>query len=217
MLVLFPLFFLGKSVVASVETKLLSTPTIRHSKCELLSTSSTERCKECTSYRDALRASCSKQAHQMTPRSDPNSCVNYRYLSESELRERLRATHDLQRNTQKKLERLKAKIVRLVKKNGVDLDADSHDDILKMVEDCTGEALKKHPPDSFQHIFWQQQLQCARKKDQRQRRWHPFMIKWALYIRHLSGKAYDTIRESGFIALPSQRTYVTTRILLAAK
>lgn len=32
------------------------------------------------------------------------------------------------------------------------------------------------------------------------------MIKWALYIRHLSSKAYDTIGESGFIALPSQRT-----------
>ena len=32
------------------------------------------------------------------------------------------------------------------------------------------------------------------------------MIKWVLYIRHLSGKAYDTIRESGFIALPSQHT-----------
>ena len=95
-----------------------------------------------------------------------------------------------------------------VEKNGVDLDADSHGDILKMVEDCTGEALKKHPPDSFQHVFWQQQLHCARKKDQRQRRWHPLMIKWALYVQHLSGKAYayDTIRESGFIALPSQRT-----------
>ena len=207
MLVLFPLFFLGKSVVASVETKLLSTPIVHHSKCELLSTSSTECCKECTSYRDTLHASCSKQAHQTTPRSDPNSCVKYRYLSESELRERLCATYDLQLNTQKKLERLKAKIMRSVEKNGVDFDADSHSDILKMVEDCTGEALKKHPPDSFQHIlFWQQQLQCACKKDQCQRRWHPLMIKWAFYIRHLSGKAYDTIRESGFIAIPSQCT-----------
>ena len=34
-------------------------------------------------------------------------------------------------------------------------------DILKMVEDCTGEALKKHPPVSFHHIFWQQQPQYA--------------------------------------------------------
>ena len=58
-------------------------------------------------------------------------------------------------------------------------------------------------PDYFQHEFWQKQLQCAHKKD---RRWHPLMIKWVLYIRHFSGKAYDTMRESGFIALASQRT-----------
>lgn len=76
--------------------------------------------------------------------------------------------HDLQRNTKKKLERLKAKFAQSVEKNGVDLDADCHDDILKMVEECTGEALKNHSPDSFQHVFWQQQLQCACKKDKRQ-------------------------------------------------
>ena len=39
---------LGKSVVASVETNNLSTPTIRHSRCELLSITSSERCRECT-------------------------------------------------------------------------------------------------------------------------------------------------------------------------
>ena len=32
------------------------------------------------------------------------------------------------------------------------------------------------------------------------------MIKWCLYLRHLSGKAYDTFRSSGWIRLPSQRT-----------
>ena len=31
------------------------------------------------------------------------------------------------------------------------------------------------------------------------------MIKWCLYLRHQSSKAYETIRQSG-IALPSQRT-----------
>ena len=50
-----------------------------------------------------------------------------------------------------------------VEKNCVDLDVDRHDDILKMVE-CIG-TLNNHFPDSFQHVFWQQQLQCARNKD----------------------------------------------------
>lgn len=37
-------------------------------------------------------------------------------------------------------------------------------------------------------------------------RWHPLMIKWCLYIRHQSQKAYEVIRDSGVICLPSQRT-----------
>ena len=193
-------------MVATVESKILSKSTIRHSKCELLTNSSSQRCRECTSYRDTLRALYSRQAHHKIPRSTPGSSVNYRYLSESELRERLRATHDLQRNTQKKLERLKTKITQSVEKSGVELDAPSHGDLVRVVEECTEAALSNHPSNSFQHVFWQQQLECARLANSRQRRWHPLMIKWALYVRHLSGKAYDTIRESGFIALPSQRT-----------
>ena len=37
---------------------------------------------------------------------------------------------------------MKAKIAQLVEKNSVELDADSHDYMLKTVEECTGEALK---------------------------------------------------------------------------
>ena len=32
------------------------------------------------------------------------------------------------------------------------------------------------------------------------------MIKWCLYLKHLSSIAYETLRESGCIVLPSQRT-----------
>ena len=32
------------------------------------------------------------------------------------------------------------------------------------------------------------------------------MIKWALYLHHLSGKAYEILRASGCLVLPSQRT-----------
>lgn len=37
-------------------------------------------------------------------------------------------------------------------------------------------------------------------------RWHPLMIKWAIYLHYRSGGAYDTLRSSGVLALPSQRT-----------
>ena len=37
-------------------------------------------------------------------------------------------------------------------------------------------------------------------------RWHPLYIKWSLYLKHLSSKAYETLRKSGCISLPSKRT-----------
>ena len=196
----------GGSVAATVESLILSTPTIRHVKCELLCTTSSERCAGCTSYRNTLRATSSKHAKKTASHSYPSSSANYRFLSKDELKDRLRATHTLQRNTHKKLERLRAKIVESVEKSGVDVDEETHDDLLNIVEKYTEEGLIKHPQDSFKQIFWQQQLQCARLSNSRQRRWHPLMIKWALYLRHLSSKAYETVRKSGVIALPSQRT-----------
>ena len=37
-------------------------------------------------------------------------------------------------------------------------------------------------------------------------RWHPLIIRWCLYLRHLSGRSYELLQESGVIKLPSQRT-----------
>ena len=37
-------------------------------------------------------------------------------------------------------------------------------------------------------------------------RWHPLIIRWCLYLRHQSSKAYETLRQSGCLHLPSQCT-----------
>lgn len=37
-------------------------------------------------------------------------------------------------------------------------------------------------------------------------RWHPLMIRWCLYLCHQSSKAYETLRQSGCLHLPSQCT-----------
>ena len=55
-------------------------------------------------------------------------------------------------------------------------------------------------------------------KNSKSMRWHPLFIKWCIYLRHLSGSAYDFLRESGCVALPSKRTlrdytyYISTTI-----
>ena len=60
-------------------------------------------------------------------------------------------------------------------------------------------------PDSFEKVFWEQQEQAASVQKASLMRWHPLMIKWCLYLRHLSGSAYELLRNSG-LKLPSQRT-----------
>ena len=37
-------------------------------------------------------------------------------------------------------------------------------------------------------------------------RWHPLIIKWCLFLQHQSSGAYETLRDSGLLKLPSQRT-----------
>ena len=49
-------------------------------------------------------------------------------------------------------------------------------------------------------------MQAASVKDARQMRWDPIMVRWCLYLRHLSCSAYEMLRETGTITLPSQRT-----------
>ena len=63
--------------------------------------------------------------------------------------------------------------------------------------------MERYPKDSFLYLFWQQQE--ALTKNLKGMRWHPMLIRWCLYLRHQSGKAYNLLRETG-IALPSQHT-----------
>ena len=66
---------------------------------------------------------------------------------------------------------------------------------------------KELPPGSFAQVFWENQLQTATVKDAKSMRWDPIMIRWCLYLRHLSGGAYDMIRDAAVVKLPSQRDY----------
>ena len=49
-------------------------------------------------------------------------------------------------------------------------------------------------------------MDAASKTDSRGMRWHPLMIRWCIYLRHQSQAAYETLRQSKCISLPSQRT-----------
>lgn len=69
--------------------------------------------------------------------------------------------------------------------------------------------MEEFPQGSFARLFWQQQLEAVSRKDARSMkgmRWDPLMVKWCLYLRHKSSGAYELLRDSGCITLPSQHT-----------
>ena len=87
----------------------------------------------------------------------------------------------------------------------VSLDDETSNDMSLIMKENEASINSEHPEGSFLHVFWQQQKEAV-AKPARGRRWHPMMVKWCIYLRHQSSKAYDTLRDSGCIQLPSKRT-----------
>ena len=105
-----------------------------------------------------------------------------------------------------RMERLKTKLSSIIATQGITQDEEMSSDLVTMMKEEEEQVFKTYAEGSFQQIFWNQQKKAASKSDKRGMRWHPLFIKWCLYLRHQSSKAYETLRESGCIQLPSQRT-----------
>ena len=105
-----------------------------------------------------------------------------------------------------KLERLTAKLEKAIETQGVSLEDDLTNDLCQVMEEEEKNAMEDVEHGSFRQLFWSQQKDAASKQDKRGMRWHPAMIKWCLFLRHQSRSAYATLRDSGCIHLPSERT-----------
>ena len=70
----------------------------------------------------------------------------------------------------------------------------------------TGKIHEQHSGGSFRQLFWEEQVKALSKSDSRQIKWHPALIKWCLHLKFISSGAYHSLRSSGVITLPSERT-----------
>ena len=158
--------------------------------------------------RSTLHAFVSRQKKRSPALFHPGSHINDRYLSTPERKRRLTSIRHRNKALQLKIERLKVKMEAVIEDQGVILDEATSTDLQQIMmeeEKQLGESLAQ---DSFKSIFWQQQKNAFGRKGNRCKgnRWHPLMIRFCLYLRHQSNKAYETLRNSGCIKLPSQRT-----------
>ena len=138
-------------------------------------------------------------------RTEPSSHVPYSCLTPDELKARMHRVHEELRRIQKERDRLKLKLSKVCREQGVCVDDGLHQDLTSIMKNNSQKVLKAFHPNSFGHIFWVQQLE-ATSEDPRGMRWHPLMVRWCLYLRHQSQSAYETLRQSDCLVLPSQRT-----------
>ncbi|XP_065894386.1 uncharacterized protein [Dysidea avara] len=187
-----------------------SSPTIRSNNCQLFLTtdnrSGNVRCSACSSYRSTLIVQ--HQRYKSRPPDDESTHathITYGCQPVPVLVTRLGGLAKEYRNLSKQNDRLKERIAVYCESNGIEVDDDMHKDLKEIASQSTS-FLDDLPPDSFKKIFWNQQIEAASKKDARSMRWHPLIIRWCLHLRHRSGGAYEVLRNSGCLQLPSQRT-----------
>ena len=199
-------------LLAFEDSGTLDKPTIRSSHCEFLldSDSPFSKCRPCYKIRTLLRIALSRYKRIRDDvalhRVGVHSHVNHRYLLNEEKDLKLRYQHQHIRSLDRKLDHIVAKLLIATQKVGVNLNSDMHDDVCSIMKQENDEIVRLYPEGSFQRLFWSQQLNASRVKKVSSMKWHPLMIKWCLYLRYKSSGAYEALKESGCLKLPSQRT-----------
>ena len=186
--------------------------TIRHINCLPNEVDANLRCVHCKSFRDnVLRSSLSRYLKQhdlpgiSRSKSDIDSHVNYRFLSTLEKIERMHKLHDALWLSKRKINELQGRLDRIIQVDGVRLDDSATKGLLSVLKDHQSKS-SSSSGEMFSSIFWQQQLKAASLTKTNGMRWHPAMIRWCLYLHHKSSGCYSTLRNSGVITLPSDRT-----------
>lgn len=95
------------------------------------------------------------------------------------------------------LGRKKKILTNVIQRESLPVDEELHSDL---VSDKTTK------PDNFKSLFWKQQSLSFSCKNSRSMKWHPIMIRFCLYLYHKSSSAYELLRKSGVVRLPSGRT-----------
>ena len=147
-----------------------------------------------------------KQQQELSNSCEASSHTNYCYLSTPEKIERMKNLHELVRSKERQIQSLQKKIDLAIQEEGIRVDSTTHSDLLAIMKSRNEESGDGAGGANFRDIFWDQQCKAASLKDSRQMRWHPAMIRWCLYLHHRSSGCYSTLRKSGVLSLPSERT-----------
>ena len=204
------LYFIGSKVIAYVDKELLPAPSIRH---EVLLPAGTEQqkcCKACRCYRNTFR-SLLFRSRRAVPKAGRilHHHTNDWYLSTPKQKAKVKMQRVALKEEQRRVRKLKLRVEKL-SKEGVVVDCDSHEDLLAIMKENSEKVAAKYPENSFARLFWSQQLKAAQQKTSKSMRWHPVMVRWCIYLRHISGKGTTYSEILGAFHFPHREHYVIT-------
>lgn len=184
------------------------TKTVRSSRCELITDQN--KCTYCTAYRNNLRALHARNQKESTQskqeKVEASSHTNYRYLSSPEKKARMANLHMKAKALTQQVEQLQKRIKELTAVNGVNLEPTLDADIREIINSNDAAVNQSYTKESFEYLFWKQQKESMLLNDAKQMRWHPMLIKWCIHLRMLSSSCYNSLRSTGVLRLPSERT-----------
>ncbi|XP_070556109.1 uncharacterized protein [Ptychodera flava] len=120
-------------------------------------------------------------------------------MSEEELKEKLIEERQLKRNALRREQRLRQKL----KKEMIVFANKSHEDFKNIFTSTCEKTACDSNPDLL--LLWDEQRKMLQCKGPSGRRWHPKIIRMCLSVWMRSPKAYEELKSSGMLLLPSGR------------
>ncbi|XP_022109470.1 LOW QUALITY PROTEIN: uncharacterized protein LOC110989404 [Acanthaster planci] len=176
--------------------------TVRHKHCALLIPTSTTRCQVCKRHRSDL-ASLDKRLSAKSSGSEVSTKSSTRndLLSQKDLIKKVNLLSSEKNQLKRRISMMASKIEDMVMEEGTVLPPDQEDKLqisIKKNYNVLKTLLDENSPG---FLLWEQQKKSASRG--KGMRWHPAIICWCIALHHKSSSAYNLIRDSGFLQLPS--------------
>ncbi|XP_052130814.1 uncharacterized protein LOC127751374 [Frankliniella occidentalis] len=167
--------------------------TFRSHACLRLVSNKKWRCSECSKLGKPLKRRTAAAAMETRKANTAN-----KFLTESQMLNKLQEQRQELEKARKRIGRLHSKMEVLIKKEGVKVE--------QSMSDALSEILNDSKMTPAQSIFMQQQIKASQVEKSSSMRWHPTMLRLALAIHLTSPSAYELLRDTGMVKLPSSRT-----------
>ncbi|XP_062608616.1 uncharacterized protein LOC134270400 [Saccostrea cucullata] len=188
----------------AVQGNLSYSSTIRSSQYAMLVLGA--RCPQCSSYRRQLKAREIRQEEKQEKTLSLSSTYKHKDMNRDMLLKKLEQQKEQIKSIQHTIDKMRRDCDKEIIRNGISMNSIQNQEVEDLMATCEEEMVAAYPDcNSFQRLFWEQQKKAI-KHGTNGMRWHPTIIRWCLYLRQKSSKAYDALRDSGFITLPSSRT-----------